>query len=78
MKLSCRLTNEEHVLEFSVTQQVPGWLVSEKEDAVVVRRQHHNDWHLVELHFRLFKLKVGELEERGWVEVKERAAYATA
>jgi hypothetical protein len=77
MKLNCRLTNNGHVLEFSVTQECPGWLVREEEDAVVLRRKHHNDWHLVELDVRLFRLKIRDLKERGWVEVEERAAFAT-
>jgi hypothetical protein len=78
MQLSCRLTNDEHVIEFSVTHQVPGWVVCEEEDAIVVRRRHRNDWHLVELDFRMFRLKASRLKDQGWVEVLERAAFASA
>jgi hypothetical protein len=68
MTLLRRFVNEAHVHEFQVTDNVNGWVVFEREDAITLREVHHNDWHRVERETALFELHVPRLQERGWIE----------
>lgn len=44
-----------------------GWEVREEQDEQIVRQVRYTDWHRVERALGIFRLEIGELENRGWV-----------
>ena len=60
VSLERRLVNHDHVHRCLVIEDAEGWEVREEDDATVVRRTHHSDWHRVEWDVRLFEARNGE------------------
>lgn len=61
------LVNQDHVRHLIVTHDVTGWDVREEEDAVLIHRTHHDDWHRVERAVQLFDQAAIALENDGWI-----------
>ena len=70
MTLERYLVNHGHIHRLVVRHGLTGWDVREEEDATVIRRTHHEDWHRVERAVKLFEQAqpVASLEKEGWVE----------
>jgi hypothetical protein len=57
-----------HVKRFFINRiGAEGWEVREEQDERVVRQVRYTDWHRVERALGIFRLEIGELENRGWV-----------
>ena len=63
-----RLKKEDHTRRYTIQSTETGWEVREEEDAEILRRTHHQDWHRVERARLNITLKMDALRGEGWQE----------